>query len=129
MRLLTFLLLTALSFGKVDSILIYEGDYARCHTLLEEMLPAAAPGRERAEVLTRLAEVSMLLGEQQQDKAAKQAWFTKGIAYAEQVIQAAPSLPDGYMWHSANLGRDCQTRKINDQIAADRCSTRSSSRG
>ena len=118
MKSILILALAMLSFHEVDEKLVYEGAYSRCMEMLEEMLPKAESPRDRAGVLCRLSEVSLLLGEKEKDNAARQEWFSRGLSYADQAIKADPSGPDGYMWHCANKGRDCMTRKLNDQIAA-----------
>ena len=118
MRNILLIILAMLSFRDVDEKLVYEGAYARCLEMLEEMLPKAESPADKADVLCRLSEVSMLLGEKEKDNSARQEWFSKGLSYAEQAIKADPSNPEGYIWHCANKGRDCQTRKLSDQIAA-----------
>ena len=118
MNKVLILILAMLSFHDVDEKLVYEGAYGQSLRMLEEMLPKAESPAEKAGVLRRLSEVAMHLGEKEKDNAARQAWFTKGLSYAEQAIKAYPSDPEGYIWHCANTGRDCQTRKLSDQIAA-----------
>lgn len=78
-------------------------------------LPALA---DNAEELWQKARQEMLTGEKVSTKEAKREHFSKGVEYARQAIEADPSNPDCYMWHSANVGRLCQTQPLMEQIKA-----------
>lgn len=93
-------------------------DYTQCKTLLLAMLPQATDGAQKADVLWRLAKVSVILGEKETTKEGKQKVFGEGIKYAEQAIAQDPKEHRGYMWHCANIGRECQTRPLMEQAAA-----------
>ena len=112
------ILALALQFANVDRDFVRTADYAACRDTLLNMLPQAAPGDEKAEVLWRLSRAWLMLGESAAYKDAKRSCFAEGIRYAESAIAENPSNPQGYMWHCANTGRDCQTRNVMDQAAA-----------
>lgn len=79
------------------------------------VLRAASPESEK---YCKLALEQVLKGEQQTTKEGKREAFGKGIEYAEKAIEADPSNPDAYMWHCANVGRECQTRSLMEQASA-----------
>ena len=106
-----------LQFTSVDRDFRY-ARYKECEQSLQQMLPQAAPGHERAEVLWRLSRVTLLLGDAAPDKESQRLLYGRGLAYAEQGIQEDPGNSECYMWHSGNLGRDCLTRGITEQVAA-----------
>lgn len=107
--------LLALQFTSVDREFRYATDYEPCRTHLEQMLPQAAPGPEKAQVLWRLSRVMVLLADQKTDKAEKRAIYDQGIRYAEEGIREDPDNEQCYMWHCANLGRKCMTHGLADQ--------------
>lgn len=106
-----------LQFTAVDKE-FRDAKYAACEESLQQMLPEAAPGHEKAEVLWRLSRVTLMLGDAAPDKESKRALYARGIAYAEQGIQEDPGNSECYMWHSGNVGRDCLTRGVTEQAAA-----------
>jgi hypothetical protein len=110
--------LLALQFQSVDKAFMSGGDYRSCEKTLLEMLPQAENGTEKANVLWRLARVEYMLGEAQTDKMKRRELFNQGIAYAEQSIQENPREPQCYMWHCANVGRECQTHPLMEQAKA-----------
>lgn len=107
----------AINFSKVDALRL-KGQYAEARQELAAMLNGAASDKDKAAILAQMSMVSMLLGEEQTDKAGKQKEFAEGIRYAEQGIKLNPSDESLWMWHCANVGRDCQTRSLKDQLAA-----------
>jgi len=78
----------------------------------------AVTGQEKSEVLWRLSRACLLIGETKEGKDIRREWFAKGIDYANKGIKENPGSEQCYMWHSANVGRDCQTRSLKDQAAA-----------
>lgn len=82
------------------------------------MLLAGPVSKEKAVELWQLARQEMLTGEKETTKEAKKAHFSKGVEYASQAIEADPKNPDCYMWHSANVGRLCQTQPLPEQAKA-----------
>lgn len=112
------ILLSALNFTDADALLSEEANYQACKSELEAMLPKARTGEEKAAVLWRLSRVTLLMGELRTDNDERRAIFTQGISYADKAIEASPKNPDCYMWHSANVGRECQTHSLMDQAKA-----------
>lgn len=108
----------AISFISVDRDFRYKCNYAENHDTLLVMLENAFPGKEKADVYWRLSRASLMMGEETQDKTAKRAHFKNGITYAEEGLKEFSSSKECYMWHCANVGRDCQTRSMVDQAAA-----------
>jgi len=106
------------SFFSVDRDFRYKCNYRENNDTLLVMLESAFPGSEKAEVYWRLSRVSLMMGEQEQTKSGKRAHFVKGIEYAEKGMLEDSRNKECYMWHCANIGRDCQTRNIMDQAAA-----------
>lgn len=107
-----------LQFTSVDRDFRYASnpaDYASCQQKLEEMLPQATPGAEKAEVLWRLSRVVLMQGEAAVDKTARRALFDQGVRYAEEGIRENPKNEQCYMWHCANLGRRSMTHGLADQ--------------
>ena len=76
---------------------------------------AATPESEK---YCKLALEQVVKGELQTTKEGKREAFGKGIEYAAKAIEADPGNPDAYMWHCANIGRECQTHSLFDQAAA-----------
>lgn len=110
--------LLALQFQSVDKAFERGNDYRACEQTLLEMLPQAENSTEKANVLWRLARVEYVLGEAQTDKTKRREIFNRGVAYAEQGIQENPREPQCYMWHCANVGRECQTHPLMEQAKA-----------
>ena len=107
-----------LQFTSVDRDFRYaaeRADYIACQQKLEEMLPQATAGAEKAEVLWRLSRVVLLQAEPVTDKMAKRALYEQGVRYAEEGIRENPKNEQCYMWHCANLGRECMTHGLADQ--------------
>lgn len=107
----------SLDFRKVDSML-GNGQIAESQKLLEEMLPQAKSSSEKAEVLWRLARGCVAKGQLEKTKDGKKAVFGQGIEYAAGAIEADPNNPQCYMWHCANVGRECQTKPLLEQASA-----------
>lgn len=107
----------SVSFNKINA-LCAGGRYAEARQELNAMLEGASSDKDRASILGQLSKMSMLIGEEQPAKDQKQKEFADGIKYAEQGIKLNPSDETIWMWHCANVGRDCQTRGMKDQIAA-----------
>lgn len=108
----------ALDFKQVDALLTSSANYSECQTTLESFLPQAADGKEKAEVLWRLSRLYFVRGQYQSTKSGRRELFGKGVEYASEAIKADPSNPECYMWHSANVGRECQTHSMMEQAAA-----------
>lgn len=107
----------SVNFSKINA-LCSKGQYAEARQELTAMLDGAASDKDKASILGQLSKMSMLIGEEQPVKDQKQKEFAEGIKYAEQGIKLNPSDETIWMWHCANVGRDCQTRGMKDQIAA-----------
>ena len=110
--------LLVLQFQSVDKAFVSGSDYRACEQTLLEMLPQAENGAEKASVLWRLARVSYMLGDAQKDKLARRERFNQGITYAEQGLTENPRDAMCYMWHCANVGRECQTHPLMEQASA-----------
>ena len=110
--------LLALQFQSVDKAFERGDDYPACEQTLLKMLPQAEKGKEKADVLWRLARVNYMIGDAQTDKMARRERFNKGIQYAEQGCRENPRDPQCFMWHCANVGRECQTHPLMEQAAA-----------
>lgn len=107
-----------LQFTSVDRDFRYaadRADYVACQQKLEEMLPQATAGAEKAEVLWRLSRVVLLQAEPVTDKMAKRALYEQGVRYAEEGIRENPKNEQCYMWHCANIGRESGTHGLADQ--------------
>ena len=117
MSLLAVAGFAAADFSKADSLFEAE-DYAACGKVLESMLPQAASNADKAGVLWRLARLCVVTGQAETTKDGKKAAFDKGIAYAQEAIDADPSNRWCYMWHCANVGRACQLLPLMEQAAA-----------
>lgn len=118
-RHLLLIPLLVLQFGSVDRE-FWDAKYTECEQHLLEMLPEAEDGKEKADVYWRLSRVALLQGDGQTATKAKRECYGRGIAYADQAIQEDPKNAEGYMWHSANIGRDCLTRSLPEQAAASK---------
>ena len=107
-----------LQFTSVDRDFRYaadRADYVACQQKLEEMLPQATAGAEKAEVLWRLSRVVLLQADSVTDKLSKRALYEQGVRYAEDGIRENPKNEQCYMWHCANLGRESLTHGLTDQ--------------
>lgn len=107
----------ALDFSKVDEQ-FKRGEYTQSNNGLESMLKTASSPSDKAEVYWRLSRNCLIVGQFETTKEGKRNWFNKGIEYASSGIEANPSNPDCYMWHSANVGRECQTHNLMEQASA-----------
>lgn len=115
---LMFIAAVLAGFVTVDKDFKYKCNYKANHDTLTVMLADASSGAEKAQVYWRLSRASLMMGEMEQGKSAKRAHFTKGIEYAELGMKEDPKSKECYMWHCANVGRDCQTRSLMEQAAA-----------
>lgn len=120
MRIIILIIISANSFAGID---LKHADELASQNLKESekellsQLNKVENNSEKCEVLWRLARVYLLMGEPISSKDEKRPYYTKGKQYAEEAIKANPNNPQGYMWHSANVGREGQTKGIKDQIA------------
>lgn len=117
MQHLLLIPLLLLQFTAVDRE-FRDAQYTSCEKKLQEMLPQAEPGKEKAEVLWRLSRVTLLLGDAQPAVKSQREFYARGLQYAEQAIAEDPRNPEAYMWHSGNIGRDCTTRSLPEQAKA-----------
>lgn len=113
--MLTSICNAAVDFGKADDLFNKSDNPTECLAYLESVLPEAAKGKEKSEVLCRLAKTCIMIGQKETSKEKKREIFGKGIKYAELAIAEDPQNPEGYMWHSGNVGRECQTRSFTEQ--------------
>lgn len=111
----SFACIYALDFKSIDKILLTTRDYDKCIAALNDMLPQAQAGSERAQVLWNLSKYYMLKGEVANGNAAKREAYAKGIDYANKCLAEEPGNENGYLWRCANVGRDCQTRSVMEQ--------------
>ena len=118
MKILFTLAAVILQFSAADEVFTYKGDYLTCKEILLEMESQANSGREKAEIMWRLSRVSLMLGETANDVESKRAHFKDGISYAERGITENSQNVNCYMWHCANIGRECQTYSLIEQAAA-----------
>jgi hypothetical protein len=118
MKIISILLISLLQFSQADALLNSPSTFQKGYDALMEMNAEAAPGKEKAEVLWRLSKACLLIGQTKDGKELKREWFGKGIEYALQGIKEDAKSAQCYMWHSANVGRDCQTRPLTEQAAA-----------
>lgn len=118
MNIVIFAVLAALNFSHADATFISGTDFQACRKELLEMLPVAEDSKSKSQVLWRLARVQLMLGEKETTKEGRRTVFAEGVKYGEQAIAASPKDPDCYMWHSACVGRECQTHSLKDQAQA-----------
>lgn len=101
--------------NEADRLFMTGSSTRECISYLESVLPQAQKGHERAEVLWRLSRAQLIIGQSEPDREKKRQIFGKGIEYAESAIKEDPKNPECYMWHSGNVGRECQTRNFAEQ--------------
>lgn len=114
--LVSFHCFAQVDLAKADALFDKSSDPSECVSYLESALPKAANGNEKCQVLCRLSKSYLILGQNETSKEKKQKIFGKGIEYAEQAIKEDPKNPEGYMWHSGNVGRECQTHAFTEQV-------------
>lgn len=87
-----------------------------CKDLLQTILTQANTNQEKAEVLWRLARVTLTLGDVAEEKGAKQPelikYYEEGENYADQAIASAPKIPISYFWKASNMGRWGQVKGV-----------------
>ena len=105
-------------FVSVDRDFKYKCDYKANHDTLLVMLENTTDANDKAEVYWRLSRASLMMGAAEQTKAGKRAHFGKGKEYAELGLKLNPNSKECYMWHCANVGRECQTRSLMEQAKA-----------
>ena len=76
------MLLAVLQFTSVDNDFKYETDYEKCRKTLQQMLPQAQSGKEKAEVFWRLSRVCLVLGENEENVSIKRSLYKEGMEYA-----------------------------------------------
>lgn len=118
MNIMVFAVLAALNFSHADASFVSGADFKANRKELLEMLPMADSPKSKSQVLWRLARVQLMLGEKETSKEGRRTVFAEGVKYGEQAIAASPKDPDCYMWHSACVGRECQTHSLKDQAQA-----------
>lgn len=97
----------ALNFSDVDRAFLNAEsrfEYRDCRETLEQMLPEATTDADRASVHWRISRICVLLGD-----------YEDGIEHANEAIRLNPSDEHGYMWHCANVGRECQRHSLTVQ--------------
>lgn len=98
----------------VDAIIESEDADAAISRL--EALESRATGSDAAEVYWRLAQATLMLGDQREVAGAGEdellAIYERGERYGEQAIDADPGNNLGYYWTSANVGRWGQTQGV-----------------
>lgn len=107
--------LAQVDLDKSDKLFNTGNSTQECINYLESVLPQAQKGHERAEVLWRLSRAYLIIGQEEPDKEKKREIFGKGMEYASMAILEDPKNPECYMWHSGNVGRECQTRNFTEQ--------------
>lgn len=101
-----------LDFRVVDSIFNERVEYDSCRVILESMMKVAHTPSQKTEVLWRLSRVYTLFGETAKDQEMKREFYEEGVRLAEAAIKSDPSNHNSYMWHSANIGRNCQMEHL-----------------
>jgi len=101
-----------LDFRIVDSIFNERVEYDSCRVILESMMKVAHTPSQKTEVLWRLSRVYTLFGETAKDQDKKREFYEEGVRLAEAAIKSDPSNHNSYMWHSANIGRNCQMEHL-----------------
>lgn len=107
--------LAQVDLAKADKLFGTGENTQECITYLESVLPKAEKGHEKAEVLWRLSRAYLIIGQNETGKERKREIFGKGVELASQAIKEDPKNPECYMWHSGNVGRECQTRSFAEQ--------------
>ena len=111
-------LILAINFAQLDQAFTRSTDYATLNEELVQLLEKAESPAEKAGIYWRISRNHLLLGQQETKRDAKRSCFGEGMRYAGMAIRENPKDPQGYMWHCANVGRDCQTRNMMEQAAA-----------
>ena len=111
-------LILAINFAQLDESFSRSTDYAALNDELVQLLENAESPAEKAGLYWRISRNYLLLGQQEIRRDAKRACFGEGARYAGMAIRENPKDPQGYMWHCANVGRDCQTRNVMEQASA-----------
>jgi len=109
--------LAQITMAEADKMMKDKKKYVACYEALEKALPQAKGAAAQAEIYWRMAKASLLEGELQASKEEKRNYFKRGIECAEKGIAADNTSHMSYMWHCGNLGRDCQTRSMGDQMS------------
>lgn len=115
---LILLMAVFLDFCEVDALFKFKEDYKECNERLTLMLDENLSYEEKAKIYWRLSRVALMQGEQTDDKTEKREHFNRGIEYAALGIMSDPDNPDCYMWHCANVGRECQTHSLIQQASS-----------
>lgn len=110
-----FVAIVALSFVKVDNDFKYKSNYRESIDTLQVMLSKTKVAAEKGEIYWRISRSYLMLGELSKEKLTKRDYFNKGIESAEKGFEVDPSNPHCYMWHCANIGRECQTHSLMEQ--------------
>lgn len=93
------------------------GQIKESETELVSQLGYATTDAEKSEVYWRLARIQVAKGEGAKlSKDQLTAIYAKGREYADKAIAADSKNPNGYMWHSANMGRASQLKGLSEQI-------------
>lgn len=111
-------LILAINFAQLDEVFTRSTDYAALNEELVQLLDQAESSAEKANLYWRISRNYLLLGQQESKRDVKRSCFGEGMRYAGMAIRENPKDPQGYMWHCANVGRDCQTRNVMEQAAA-----------
>lgn len=115
---LMFIAAVVAGFVSVDRDFRYKCNYRENRDSLLVMLEKTSAPKDKAEVYWRLSRASLMMGAAEQTKAGKREHFGKGIEYAELGLKLNPNSKECYMWHCANVGRECQTRSLMEQAKA-----------
>ncbi len=119
---LLFLLVFSTVFGQVDEVLeradaLYEEEaYEEAISELERGLRSLRSGRDRGEVLWRLARATMQLGAtiefRSGDTDRAMELYEEAERLGQDAIDADPSNHNAYFWKSASIGKAAQVRGV-----------------
>ena len=94
--------------------------YVREEALLKQVLPAARSDADKAEVLWRLARVTLNLAgdaeKREEPKNSILAMYETGETYADQAIAADPGNFNAYYWKASNMGKWGSLKGILDSL-------------
>jgi len=107
-----------ISIKYADSLLVRASDADRAATFLESLEKQASTEKQKCAIHWRMARVLTVKGEETTDKNLRKAFYQKGTEYASAAVREDPSEPQGYMWHCACIGRECQMKPLLKQAAA-----------
>lgn len=106
-----------ISIHIADSLLTWASEPDSAEAMLKILEDRSSTDEQKCDIHWRMARVLTVKGESSTDPETRKAFYTQGYEYASAAIREDSFDPQGYMWHSACIGRIYQMKTLIKQAA------------